>query len=194
MIDIVELRRAVPTDAPFLHAVRAEQAAGRFQPLRPYTEQQLSKVIESRCIVPLDEHLDGKVQWAILADDRLAGWISLDVTSREHAIGGVGYTVSEAFHGRRVASRALRLVVEIAFAPTQVNLERLEAVVAIENIASRRVLEDAGFTREGTARGLLRIHGIRIDHYRYALLRADRVVHEPSTGHSVNTRKDIPSS
>lgn len=191
MIDAVQLRRAEPADAAFFHAVRAEPAAGRFQPLRLYTERELRKAIHKRSTAPLDPHLDGKVQWVILASDCSAGWISLDVTSREHGIGAVGYTVSEAFHGRGIASRALRLVIGIGFAPRLVNLERLEAIVAVENIASQRVLGSAGFTREGTARGLLRIHGIRIDHYRYALLWEDHPDADNTPGHSFSHRKGV---
>ncbi len=169
----VRIRRAEPNDASFLQAVRAEPSAARFQPLRPYSEQQLRAIFERRAMMSLDRRLDGKVQWVILADDRAAGWISLDVTSREHGIGAVGYTVSEAFQGRGIATRALRIVVDIAFAPEQVNLERLEAVAAVDNIASRRVVEKAGFAPEGTARGLLRIGRERVDHVRYGLLRAN---------------------
>lgn len=190
MTGSVRLRRAEPNDAGFLHAIRNEPAAGRFQPLRPYSEGQLRELIERRATAPLDSNLDGKVQWVILADDRPAGWVSLDVTSREHAVGAVGYTVGEAFHGRGIATRALQTVVDIAFASDQVNLERLEAVVAVGNIASRRVLENAGFSREGIARGLLRVSGSRIDHYRYGRLRADRPGSVELPSHQGGDRKD----
>ena len=186
----VRLRRAEPADAAFLHAVRTEPSAARFQPLRPYSERQLSALIERRGRAPLDRHLDAKVQWVILADDRAAGWISLDVTSREHGIGTVGYTVSESFHGRGIATNALRLVVDIAFAPRQLSLERLEAIAAVENVASRRVLEHAGFVPEGTARGLLRIGKRRIDHVRYGLLRVDQDDATGPSSHLPSPRKE----
>lgn len=173
MTETVRITRARPCDAAFLHAVRAEPAAARFQPLRVYSEGRLRQLIERRAGAPLDQHLDGKVQWVILAGDHPAGWITLDVTSREHGVGAVGYTVSEAFHGRGIATSALLLIVDIAFAPDGVDLERLEAVAAVDNIASRRVLEKAGFAPEGTARGLLKIERLRVDHMRYALLRDD---------------------
>lgn len=170
----VQLRRAEPGDAAFFSAVRAEPSAGMFQPLRPYTESQLRAILSARSSLPLDRHLNGKVQWVILGGVQAAGWISLDVTSRDHDIASVGYTIGDAFRGRQVASRALRLLVEIAFDPDQVDLERLEAVVAVGNIASQHVLERNGFAREGIAPGLLRIRGKRMDHLRYGLLRQHR--------------------
>lgn len=190
MSGTIRLRRADSGDAAFFHAVRAEPSAGRFQPLRPYSEERLRKILQVRAAVPLDAQLDGKVQWVILENNRSAGWISLDVTSREHGIGAVGYTISEAFRGRGIATHALRQVVAIAFAPSQVNLERLEAVVAVQNVASQRALERVGFIREGTARGLLRIQGIRVDHYCYGLLRADHSLPGESPDHVDSARKD----
>jgi RimJ/RimL family protein N-acetyltransferase len=122
----------------------------------------------------LDASLEGKVQWVVLADGQCAGWITLDVTSREHNTGAVGYTVGEAWRGRGIATEAVRQVVGLAFDQRGIALDRLEAVVAAENFASRRVLEKAGFTEEGTARGLLVIGGERVDHVRYGRLRGDR--------------------
>jgi ribosomal-protein-alanine N-acetyltransferase len=167
----VALRRATSEDAPVLIAIRTEPSASTFQPLRAYTEDQLRALLERRANLLLDHSLDGKVQWVILADDEAVGWITLDVTSREHAVASVGYTIGERFRGQGVATAALRLLVPMAFG--EVALERLEAVAATANVASRRVLEHAGFHHEGTARGLLRIRGRRVDHERYALLRSD---------------------
>ena len=61
----------------------------------------------------------------------------------------------------------------IAFAPRGADLWRLEAVAAVANTASCRVLERVGFVREGVARAYLLIDGVRVDHARYALLRDD---------------------
>jgi ribosomal-protein-alanine N-acetyltransferase len=61
----------------------------------------------------------------------------------------------------------LRQVVALAFDHHGLNLHRLEANVAVPNVASQRVLEAASFAREVTARGLLRINKQWVDHYRY---------------------------
>jgi ribosomal-protein-alanine N-acetyltransferase len=90
----------------------------------------------------------------------------------------LGYTVAEEMQGRGVATQAVRQAIRIAFGPDGLGLERIEAVAAVENVASRRVLEKAGFQFEGIQRGLLRIQGQRVDHACYGILVTDPVVGE----------------
>lgn len=95
------------------------------------------------------------------------------------------YTIGEAHRRQGCATAAVRLVVALAFDPAGPDLARLEAVAAVGNRGSQRVLERAGFTREGRARGLLIIGGRRVDHYRYELLRDDTM---PAGNHTPTTK------
>jgi RimJ/RimL family protein N-acetyltransferase len=74
----------------------------------------------------------------------------------------------------------VREAIRIAFGAGGLGLERIEAVAAVENVASRRVLEKSGFQFEGIRRGLLRIQGRRVDHACYGILVTDEVVRELS--------------
>ena len=167
------LRRAEPEDADLVHAWRGEPSATRYQPLRPLTVDQVRAQLLQRRQAPLDATLDGEVQWLILDAGVPAGWVTLQVVSREHGIAAVGYTVAEAHRGRGLATDALRRVAYMGLDPNHFDLWRLEAIAATANVASRRVLEKAGFAQEGHARGLLVIGGVRVDHERYALLRTE---------------------
>jgi RimJ/RimL family protein N-acetyltransferase len=174
----VTLRRAEGRDAAFLHALRAEPSVRQFQPVIQRPVSALRATLRTRARDSLDAAFDGKAQWIILAGNTgsgedAAGWITLDVTSREHGIASIGYSLAPALRGRGIASTALRQVVALAFDPDGLDLHRLEANVAVANVASRRVLEAVGFTREGTARGLLCISGQWVDHYRYGLVITD---------------------
>ena len=93
-------------------------------------------------------------------------------------VGAVGYALAPAYHGRGVMPVALSRVIPVAFDPAGLALERLEAVAAAENSASRRVLEKCGFRFEGMSRGYLVIDGLRVDHARYGLLRSDMMQRE----------------
>lgn len=175
MTSSVTIRRATAVDAEILLGIRAEPSAGRFQPLRSYSLERLRNILRLRDSDPLDATFSAKAQWVIACDETPAGWITLDVTSREHGVAAVGYTVAEEFRGQRVASSALGLAIEIAFDPCGLDLSRLEAVAAVENVASQRVLIANGFGEEGLARGLLVIDGVRVDHMRFGLVRSGRL-------------------
>ena len=169
----VSLRRATVADAALVRAWRTEPATGRFQPTLPLTLGEVRAMLVERSHIPIGPTAVGKLQWIVEADGMPCGWITLEVGSREHATSVLGYTISEAFHGRGIGTRAVGALLPIAFGPRELNLERIEAVAAVGNLASRRVLERNGFRQEGILRGLLRIHGERVDHAIYGLLRTD---------------------
>lgn len=78
----------------------------------------------------------------------------------------IGYWVGEKYSGKGLMAEALQLVVDYAFATLR--LHRLEAACIPDNNRSVRVLEKAGFTREGLLHSYLKINGIWQDHYLYA--------------------------
>jgi RimJ/RimL family protein N-acetyltransferase len=79
----------------------------------------------------------------------------------------LGYWLFRDARGRGVATRVVRALVEHAFAN---GILRVEAVVRIGNTPSERVLERAGFVREGVKRKLLRHEGARVDATLFALV------------------------
>jgi RimJ/RimL family protein N-acetyltransferase len=81
---------------------------------------------------------------------------------------GIGYWVIERARRRRYASRAVSLVARWAI--TEAGLARVEALVEPENVASQRVLERAGFQREGYLRSYLCFETRRADAFIYSLL------------------------
>jgi len=167
---LVTLRRATPDDAVTLHRWRAEPTSRRYQPIRPMGVDELRARLAEMAERVVDSYLDGDVQW-IVEVGQPVGWVMLKDIDRDHRSGAIGYTVGAQFHGRGIGTAAVRAVLPLAF--DMVDLARLEAVAAVENHASRRVLENAGFRLEGIARGLLIIDGVRVDHARYGLLRSD---------------------
>lgn len=169
----IDVRRSRADDAEAILAIRQHPATRRYQPLEPGTLAGLRRTLSERGALPLAPDTGGKAQWIITVDDRVAGWITIDITSREHGIASVGYALAPEHHGKGIMPVALLRVISIAFDPEGLALERLEAVAAVDNIASRRVLEKCNFRFEGIARGYLVIAGERVDHARYALLRSD---------------------
>jgi RimJ/RimL family protein N-acetyltransferase len=69
------------------------------------------------------------------------------------------------------ATEAVEGVLGHAF--VTLSIHRLEALVALENAPSQRVVEKLGFTREGVAREVELIEGRFLDHFQYSLLDGD---------------------
>ena len=83
----------------------------------------------------------------------------------------LGYWVGEPYARRGYTTEAVALVLGYAFG--ELELHRVEASCLPNNAASRGVLDKLGFTREGLARGYLRIEGAWRDHDIYAMLKED---------------------
>jgi ribosomal-protein-alanine N-acetyltransferase len=104
---------------------------------------------------------------------RMAGGISIVNIRRGVAQSGqIGYWMGQEFAGRGLMSEALGLLVDHAF--DRLRLHRIEAACIPDNQRSIRVLEKAGFRREGLLRSYLKINGLWQDHYLYALIAGDR--------------------
>ncbi|XP_049374377.1 uncharacterized protein LOC125839446 [Solanum verrucosum] len=65
--------------------------------------------------------------------------------------GEIGYVLSSKYWGKGIATKAVKMVAATIFVEWP-HLVRLEGMVNIDNIRSQRVLEKAGFTREGVLR------------------------------------------
>ncbi|GAA1020457.1 hypothetical protein Aple_088840 [Acrocarpospora pleiomorpha] len=82
-----------------------------------------------------------------------------------------GYSLLPEYRGRGYVTRAVKLLVEWVFAHTAIH--RVIAGTVPTNTASHRVLERAGFTREGVAKELLPgPDGTRLDDVRWVRLRS----------------------
>ncbi|MCC6790248.1 MAG: GNAT family N-acetyltransferase [Thermomicrobiales bacterium] len=172
----VSLRPVTVEDAEHIYAWRSEPSIAHYQPLRPISLDEVRAMVTARSQNRMAPDAFGDFQWIILSGDQPAGWISLKIAAedRAHAKGSIGYALGEAFRGRGIGRAAVGALLPIAYGADGFNLERLEAVAAVGNIASRRVLEGNGFRFEGIQRGLLIIRGERIDHAMYGQLRSDR--------------------
>jgi [ribosomal protein S5]-alanine N-acetyltransferase len=169
----VRLRRTSANDAELVSRWRSEPSARRYQPLRELPFNELRKQLQARGVNEISPSAEGEFQWIIETPDGDAGWINLTMVSREHSIATIGYTIGEEFRDKGYATSAIKKLQRIAFARDELDLDRLEAVAAVENVASRKALERAGFQLEGIARAYLIVNGDRLDHARYGLLRTD---------------------
>jgi [ribosomal protein S5]-alanine N-acetyltransferase len=106
------------------------------------------------------------------ASDAILGGLTLANVRRRAAMSAtLGYWMGAPYAGKGLMSHAVPALCRHGF--SLLGLQRIEAACLPENEASIRVLEKAGFRREGFARGYLSIAGTRRDHLLFALLKSD---------------------
>jgi [ribosomal protein S5]-alanine N-acetyltransferase len=107
------------------------------------------------------------------ADDSLIGRVTLsNIVRRAFQNAYIGYSLDRDHNGRGFMTAAVSATVDYAFGPGE--LHRVQAAVMPDNVASIRVVEKAGFRKEGFAPNYLRINGRWRDHNLYATTVEDR--------------------
>jgi ribosomal-protein-alanine N-acetyltransferase len=103
------------------------------------------------------------------AGGQLLGGLNLTNVRRGAAsMASLGYWMGQPHAGKGVMTEAVRMLAP--FAARRLALRRIEAACLPENAASLRLLEKAGFLREGYARDYLAIDGKWRDHILFARL------------------------
>lgn len=80
----------------------------------------------------------------------------------------VGYSLDKERNGKGYMTEALKLIIDFGF--NQIKLHRIEAEVMPHNIGSIRILEKAGFHKEGIAKKNVMINGKWEDHQVLAII------------------------
>lgn len=167
------VRPAVPADAPFLRRWRSEPAVRRFQPLHDVSASQLRADLAAQRPRDIYRGRGDRYTWMVEADGNRAGWITLAIVNWAHGLSELGYALATRHHGRGTMTAALAQLLPELLLCTPV--ERIEARCAVDNEASRKVLEKLGFVHEGRLRSYFVLQGRRTDHDLYALLRGDYI-------------------
>jgi RimJ/RimL family protein N-acetyltransferase len=169
---VVRLRPLGPEDADDQFALNSlPDVVASSVPPRPPSREHIAQ----RCAREQSTWLAGDQAHMTIRDartDAYAGDIALYFFEPETGQAMIGYSLMPAWRGQGYATRAARLVSAWAF--EQVGIARLIAGTAPDNVGSQRVLERAGFRREGYQRDRLPgPDGTRIDDLLYALLPGD---------------------
>jgi ribosomal-protein-alanine N-acetyltransferase len=83
----------------------------------------------------------------------------------------IGYALIPAQRGHGYCTEAVKIMVDYLFMSK--NIVRIQAATNLENKVSQKVLENAGFQREGTERKGLFVYGKWADLYLYGILREE---------------------
>ena len=165
------LRRFRPADAGTLAAYRTDPDVARYQSWSaPYSLSQAQYAIASMAVADPDE--PGWFQYAVelTAEHEHIGDVGVNLHDNRMQA-EIGYTFAPGWQGRGYATEAVRAVLDHLFHVK--GLHRVSAECDARNVASSRVLERAGFQREGRLRQHTWIKGEWTDDLLYGLLETD---------------------
>ncbi|WP_019029981.1 GNAT family N-acetyltransferase [Colwellia piezophila] len=102
-----------------------------------------------------------------LATGEKLGSIGIRIVNHDAKIGEVGFMIRPSAQGKGIASEALSLLKDYAFA--ELTLNKLTATCSVNNAGSYKLLEKLGFEREACLRQNTLINNILVDDYVYGL-------------------------
>ncbi|HEX2904180.1 MAG TPA: GNAT family N-acetyltransferase [Jatrophihabitans sp.] len=150
--DRIELRPVTAADWPVLLAEAANAESRRWG----FGDEPDEAAMRARAAAAGLQWLTGRSASMLILDlesGQGAGTISL-WRSGPPGVARIGYGILPEFRGQRFTTRALRLLTNWAF--EQAGLARLELGCKVDNVASARSAELAGFVRDARLAGRLR--------------------------------------
>jgi ribosomal-protein-alanine N-acetyltransferase len=160
---------------------RIQPLSLRHNPLKAMNREEIKAMLESEGCVLSDLATKESYRWFIQCEDAIVGSVSLKNISHTMGYAEIGYGVAEHCHGAGIATAAVNLLVKKCFCES--SLRKLLAYVHEKNVASCRVLEKAGFAREGTLREHYLINGVPVNEILFGLLRREWDSRQGSSSH-----------
>lgn len=162
------LRRVIKSDLKEVKALRSNPVTMKYIP-RPLVTNDDEALAH---IVMINEKIEANegINWAITikGDSRLIGIIGHYRIKPEHYRAEIGYMVLPEYHGKGLATEAVKVVVKYGF--EVMKLHSIEAVIDPDNLASARVLEKNGFVKEAHLKENEFFNGQFLDSVIYSLL------------------------
>ena len=137
--------------------------AGEYAGDYPKSRTEVEALVKGACFFIIGSRLD----------DKKIGFIAYyKVRSDYPYLFEIGYRIKPTERRKGYTTEAARLLIDHLFT-TRKEIERIESVTDVENVASQRVLEKNGFKREGELRKRFFNKGQYRNEYMYSLLREE---------------------
>lgn len=171
------------TNRLLLRQIHPDDAAAIFQ---VYGDSKVAELDDFDVLEELSEAIEAiewfereladrrRIRWGIVrkADGVVMGTCWLGFFEWQARRAEVGFELAPAFWKQGYATEALDAVLDFAFQTAELN--RVEATVTFENVASVRVLQKLNFVQEGIGKEREFYGGVFHDSIHFALLKRDR--------------------
>jgi [ribosomal protein S5]-alanine N-acetyltransferase len=167
------------TDRLILREITEDDAEDLFinfsntQVMKHYGSEPLEDIDEARGLVHsfLKGFHEGKgIRWGIQLINKksLIGTVGFHALSSKHRRAEIGYELNQSYWGQGIAKEAISKVMEYGF--NEMDLNRIGAIVFLENTASNELLIKLGFQREGILKNYMVQGGVSHHTNVYSLL------------------------
>ena len=163
------LRRITNADVKEVFELRSNPETMKYipRPLAKTTQDALDHIatIEEKIV------LNEGINWAITLKENknLIGLIGYYRMQPENYRAEIGYMLLPEFHGKGIITEAVKRLIKFGF--EDLKLHSIEAVIDPGNLASEKVLQKTGFTKEAHLKECQLYDGKFIDKVIYSLLR-----------------------
>ena len=157
--------------AETLHEIWTDPRVLEYLVLDPFTERK-----QTLDMISLLQglHLSGEgIRWALVrkSDEKILGTCGFHKWDQEHRRAEIGYELTSRAWRQGFMGEAVRAALQYGF--TEMDCNRVEALVTVGNRASSGFLEKNGFTLEGTLRQYEWARGKFQDQWMFSLLRKE---------------------
>ncbi len=106
-----------------------------------------------------------------IEEKKFIGLIGINIGKPGYSSAEIWFKIHSEYWNKGYATESLKTVLKYCF--DELKLHRVSAGCAVENTASKKVLEKAGMIKEGQCRKILPIRGKWHDNFEFAILEAD---------------------
>lgn len=165
------LRKLVKEDAEDMFKYASEPAVSRFMPWKAHKTIEDTKEFVDLILNAYGQQR--KLTWAIelKATGQMIGTIDYVSWQPKRFKAEIAYTLSHEYWGKGLMREAADGL--LAFGFKEMELNKVEAPIMLENDQSRRLAKKLGMTQEGVARDHMIIKGKFVDLAMYAILKRE---------------------
>lgn len=156
----IQIRRYSPDDVDAIYDAVTESKA-ELTRWMPWCHPEYSREDAAVWVEGRPAAWERHDEWSFVIvdqDNNLLGACGIHRINLMNRVAEAGYWVRSSVVGRGIATKATLQLCRWAFA--EAGLHRLEILASVENLASQRVAEKAGATKEGLLRQRLLLNGI----------------------------------
>ncbi len=169
----LQFRLVEAADIDSIHALLSLPETDKYNALGTPADSSATQAIIAPWILGNQQAEISKYTFAIelKPSGKFIGLIGLNLKDKKYSGGEIWYKLRTGHWGNGYATEALNRILDFCF--DTLKLHRIQAGVAVENIASIKVMEKVGMTREGIGRKILPLKSGWADNYAYSILDTD---------------------